>query len=154
MADKNKDKSVRDANPHDLREHFEFAHAIAVAMGNNCPIVEWRSWEDVPGNVKRIVMDKLLYTIDDDTNKQLMKLMDDALEGGYNQWCYERYRGKQVPYFEGKNMVEAYAEFRYDIGNLVRRDCFAEFESWKKVSEELKKSMLGKLLLLIYCYWH
>ncbi|TQE13986.1 hypothetical protein C1H46_000408 [Malus baccata] len=42
-------------------------------------------------------------------------------------------------------MVEAYTEFRYDIGNLVRRDCSAEFESWKKVLEELKKSMLGEL---------
>ena len=63
MADKNKDESVRDANPHDLREHFEFAHAIAVAMGNNCPTAEWRSWEDVPGNVKKAVMDELLVSI-------------------------------------------------------------------------------------------
>ncbi|KAB2626429.1 hypothetical protein D8674_020047 [Pyrus ussuriensis x Pyrus communis] len=58
----------------------------------------------------------------------------------------ERYRWKQVLYFGGKNMVEAYAEFVYDIGNLVRMDCFAKFESWKKVIEELKKSMLGELL--------
>ncbi|KAM2312406.1 hypothetical protein ACFXTH_022814 [Malus domestica] len=59
----------------------------------------------------------------------------------------ERYRWKRVPYFEGKNLAEVYAEFIYDIGNLVRRDCFAEFESWKKVPEELKKSMLGELLV-------
>ncbi|KAB2604434.1 hypothetical protein D8674_042112 [Pyrus ussuriensis x Pyrus communis] len=37
MADKKKGETVRDANPHDLRDHFEFAHAIVVAMGNNCP---------------------------------------------------------------------------------------------------------------------
>ncbi|KAB2622495.1 hypothetical protein D8674_024677 [Pyrus ussuriensis x Pyrus communis] len=79
MADKNKYKSVRDTNPHDLRDHFEFAHAIAVAMGNNCPTTEWHSWEDVPENVKTAMMDELL----------LMKLMDDALEEGYNQWRYE-----------------------------------------------------------------
>ncbi|XP_050124923.1 uncharacterized protein LOC126602135 [Malus sylvestris] len=57
----------------------------------------------------------------------------------------ERYQRKQVPYFEGKNMAEAYAEVRYDIGNLVRMDCSVEFESWKKVPEELKKSMIGEL---------
>ncbi|KAB2631047.1 hypothetical protein D8674_008566 [Pyrus ussuriensis x Pyrus communis] len=91
MVDKNKDESVRDANPHDLREHFEFAHATVVAMENNCPTAEWRFWKDVPRNVKKTVMDELLckYTLDDDMNKQLMKLMDDALEGGYNQWHYE-----------------------------------------------------------------
>ncbi|KAB2608015.1 hypothetical protein D8674_011183 [Pyrus ussuriensis x Pyrus communis] len=50
---------------------------------------------------------------------------------------------------EGKNMGEAYAEFKYDIGNLVWRDCFVEFESWTKVPEELKKSMLGELSV----YW-
>ncbi|XP_070663747.1 uncharacterized protein [Malus domestica] len=57
----------------------------------------------------------------------------------------ERYRRKQVPYFEGKNLAEAYTEFNYNMRNLVRRDCSAEFESWKKVLEELKKSMLGEL---------
>lgn len=41
----------------------------------------------------------------------------------------KRYRRKQVSYFEGKNMANAYAEFRYDIGNLVQRDCSSEFES-------------------------
>ncbi|CAN6583672.1 unnamed protein product [Malus baccata var. baccata] len=45
----------------------------------------------------------------------------------------ERYRWRQVLYFEGKNLDEAYAAFKYDIGNLVRRDCSAEFESWKRV---------------------
>ncbi|TQD75453.1 hypothetical protein C1H46_039020 [Malus baccata] len=84
MANKNKDESVSDANPHDLREQFECAHAIDVAMGNNCPTAKWRSWEDVPENVKKAMMDELLckYTLDDDTNEQLM---DDALEGGYNR---------------------------------------------------------------------
>ncbi|KAB2597901.1 hypothetical protein D8674_000821 [Pyrus ussuriensis x Pyrus communis] len=61
MVDKNNDKSVRDANPHDLREHFEFAHAIAVAMGNNWPTSEWRSWKDVLGNVKK-AMSHLIRT--------------------------------------------------------------------------------------------
>ncbi|KAB2626319.1 hypothetical protein D8674_017979 [Pyrus ussuriensis x Pyrus communis] len=60
MEDKNKDQSVTDANPNDLRQHFQFAHAIA-----------WK------------------YTFDDDMNEQLMKLMEDALEGGYNRWRYE-----------------------------------------------------------------
>ncbi|KAB2632242.1 hypothetical protein D8674_028489 [Pyrus ussuriensis x Pyrus communis] len=50
MVDKNKGESVRDANPHDLKDHFEFAHAIA------------RSWEDVPRNVKKAVMDQVLMS--------------------------------------------------------------------------------------------
>ncbi|TQE07912.1 hypothetical protein C1H46_006445 [Malus baccata] len=71
MADKNKGKTVRDAKPRDLRDHFEFAHAIAVAMGNNCPTAEWRSWKDVPRNLKKDVMDEVLckYTLDDDMNE-------------------------------------------------------------------------------------
>ncbi|KAB2635645.1 hypothetical protein D8674_026179 [Pyrus ussuriensis x Pyrus communis] len=99
MVNKNKDESVRGANQHDLREHFEFAHAIVITMRNNCPTTEWRSWEDVPGNVKKVVMDELLckYTLDDDTNEQLMKLMYDALEGGYNRWLYEVLRNGQRP---------------------------------------------------------
>ncbi|KAB2619843.1 hypothetical protein D8674_037409 [Pyrus ussuriensis x Pyrus communis] len=62
MVDKNKDESVQDANPHDIRDRFEFAQAIAIAMGNNCPTVEWCSWEDVPGNVKKAVMDEVLMS--------------------------------------------------------------------------------------------
>ncbi|KAB2615199.1 hypothetical protein D8674_021787 [Pyrus ussuriensis x Pyrus communis] len=54
----------------------------------------------------------------------------------------ERYRRKQVSYFDDKSMVD---EFRYDIGSLVRRECSTEFESWKIVHEELKKSMSGEL---------
>ncbi|KAB2606045.1 hypothetical protein D8674_005762 [Pyrus ussuriensis x Pyrus communis] len=42
-------------------------------------------------------------------------------------------------------MADAYAELRFDIGGLVRRECSVEFESWKKVLEELKKSMLEEL---------
>ncbi|KAB2622754.1 hypothetical protein D8674_024936 [Pyrus ussuriensis x Pyrus communis] len=57
----------------------------------------------------------------------------------------ERYRRKQVPYFEDKSRVDVYAELRFDIGGSMRRKCSAEFESWKKVPEELKKSMLGEL---------
>ncbi|XP_050146691.1 uncharacterized protein LOC126622082 [Malus sylvestris] len=99
MANKNKDENVCNANPHNVRQHFEFAHAIAVATGNNCPTAEWRSWKDVTGNVKKAVMDELLckYTLDDDTNEQLMKLMDDALEGGYNRWHYEVLRNGSRP---------------------------------------------------------
>ncbi|KAM2256066.1 hypothetical protein TB2_046320 [Malus domestica] len=91
MKDKNKDQSVPTANSNDPRQLFEFTHAIAVAMGNNYPTAEWRSWTNVPKNVKKAVMDELLckYTLDDDTNEQLMKLMEYALEGGYNQWRYE-----------------------------------------------------------------
>ncbi|KAB2632117.1 hypothetical protein D8674_028364 [Pyrus ussuriensis x Pyrus communis] len=57
----------------------------------------------------------------------------------------ERYRHKQVPYFEDKSKADAYVELRFDIRGLVLRECSAEFESWKKVPEELKKSMLGEL---------
>ncbi|TQD75873.1 hypothetical protein C1H46_038592 [Malus baccata] len=70
-------------------QHFQFAHAIVVAMGNNCPTAEWRSWKGVLEIAKKAVMDELLYTFDDDTNEQLTKLIDDALEGGYNRWRYE-----------------------------------------------------------------
>ncbi|TQD75080.1 hypothetical protein C1H46_039387 [Malus baccata] len=91
MEDKNKDQSVPIADPNDLRQHFEFVHAIDVAMGNNCPTTRWHSWKDVPKNAKKPVMDELLckYTLDDDTNERLMKLMEDALVGGYNRWHYE-----------------------------------------------------------------
>ncbi|TQE12182.1 hypothetical protein C1H46_002252 [Malus baccata] len=91
MVDKNNDESVRDANPHDLKKHFEFAHVIAVAMGNNCPIAKWRSWKDVLKNVKKTVMDELLckYVFDDEPKEQLMKLLEDALKGGYNWWRYK-----------------------------------------------------------------
>ncbi|XP_050121380.1 uncharacterized protein LOC126599060 [Malus sylvestris] len=134
MADKNNNESVRKADKHDMREHFAFARAIVAAMRNNCPIAEWCSWKDVLGNVKKLPK----YVFDDEPKEQLMKLLEDALEE-------ERYLRKQVPYFEGKNLAEVYAKFIYDIGNLVRRDCSTEFESWKKVPEELKKSMLGEL---------
>ncbi|KAB2611060.1 hypothetical protein D8674_019092 [Pyrus ussuriensis x Pyrus communis] len=43
-------------------------------------------------------------------------------------------------------MVDAYVEFRYDIGNLVWRDCSTKFESWKKVPKVLKKFMLGEFI--------
>ncbi|XP_050137095.1 uncharacterized protein LOC126612670 [Malus sylvestris] len=94
MEDKNKDQSVIDADPNNLRQHFQFTHAIVVAMGNNCPTAEWRSWKDVPENVKKAVMEELLskYTLDDDTNEQLM---EDALEGGYNRWRYEVQRNER-----------------------------------------------------------
>ncbi|KAB2620790.1 hypothetical protein D8674_039548 [Pyrus ussuriensis x Pyrus communis] len=59
MKDKNKDQSVP-ANLYDLRSHLEFAHAVGVAMWNNCPTAEWRSWKYVPENVKKVVMDELL----------------------------------------------------------------------------------------------
>ncbi|XP_050133237.1 uncharacterized protein LOC126609348 [Malus sylvestris] len=131
MADKNKGEIVCDANPHDLKDYFEFAHAITVAIGNNCPTPEWCSWEDVPGNVKKVVMDEVLVKKVLAKKKLVVQI--------------ERYRRKQVPYFEGKNLDEAYAKFKYDVGNLVQRDCSAKFESWKKVPEELKKSMLRKL---------
>ncbi|KAB2617237.1 hypothetical protein D8674_013106 [Pyrus ussuriensis x Pyrus communis] len=32
MEDKNKDQSMTDADPNDLRQHFQFAHAIAIAI--------------------------------------------------------------------------------------------------------------------------
>ncbi|KAB2629677.1 hypothetical protein D8674_034472 [Pyrus ussuriensis x Pyrus communis] len=89
MEDKNKDQSVPAANPYDLRQHFAFMHAIVVAMRNNCPTAEWRSKKFMPENVKKAVMDELLYTLDDETNEQLLKLMEDALKGCYNWWRYD-----------------------------------------------------------------
>ncbi|KAB2599287.1 hypothetical protein D8674_009558 [Pyrus ussuriensis x Pyrus communis] len=56
----------------------------------------------------------------------------------------ERYRRKQVLYFKSRNLAEAYAEFKYDIGNLLQRDCSAKFESWKKVSHEIETVVLWK----------
>ncbi|KAB2619903.1 hypothetical protein D8674_037469 [Pyrus ussuriensis x Pyrus communis] len=97
VFDKNKDQSLHATNLNDPRQLFQFAHAIAIAMGNNCPTAEYRSWKNVPENVKKAMMDELLYTLDDDTNEHLMKLMEDALEGGYNRWCYEVLRNGQRP---------------------------------------------------------
>ncbi|KAB2617186.1 hypothetical protein D8674_013055 [Pyrus ussuriensis x Pyrus communis] len=88
MDDKNQDQSVL-ANSYDMRQHVEFVHAIGVAMRNNCPTVEWHSWKYVPENVKKAVMDQLLYTLDDDTNEELMKLMEDALKAGYKRGRYD-----------------------------------------------------------------
>ncbi|TQE14286.1 hypothetical protein C1H46_000205 [Malus baccata] len=89
MEDKNKDDKATDADPNDLMQHFQFEHAIAIAMGNNCPTTEWRFWKDVSENAKKAVVDELLYTLDDEPRELLMKLMEDALEGGYNRWRYD-----------------------------------------------------------------
>ena len=62
MDDKNRDYSVP-VNLYDMRQHVEFAHVIGVAMWNNYPIVEKRSWKYVPNNVKKAVMDQLLVSI-------------------------------------------------------------------------------------------
>ncbi|KAB2595367.1 hypothetical protein D8674_030817 [Pyrus ussuriensis x Pyrus communis] len=56
MDDKNRDQSML-ANPYDLRQHIKFMHAIGCK-----------------------------YTLDDDTNEKLMKLMEAALKGGYKRW--------------------------------------------------------------------
>ncbi|XP_050122223.1 uncharacterized protein LOC126599815 [Malus sylvestris] len=81
MEDKKKDHTVAEVDLNDLRQHFWFVYAIAVAMGNNCPTAEWHSWKDVLENEKKVVKDELLckYTLDDDTNEHLMKLIEDAL---------------------------------------------------------------------------
>ncbi|KAB2622497.1 hypothetical protein D8674_024679 [Pyrus ussuriensis x Pyrus communis] len=39
--------------PYDMRQYVEFAHAIGVAMQNNCPTAKWHSWKYVPENVKK-----------------------------------------------------------------------------------------------------
>ncbi|TQD91341.1 hypothetical protein C1H46_023092 [Malus baccata] len=67
--------------------------------------VNWKSWRDVPEdiktvmidtlakyvpeNAKKVVMDQLVcnYTLDE-TDKELMKLMDEALNGGYKRCHY------------------------------------------------------------------
>ncbi|RXI03523.1 hypothetical protein DVH24_004175 [Malus domestica] len=64
-------------------------------MGNNCSTAEWRSRKYVHDCIKKVVMDELLYTLDDDTNKELMKLMEAALEGGYNRWRYDNPEGDE-----------------------------------------------------------
>ncbi|KAB2625936.1 hypothetical protein D8674_017596 [Pyrus ussuriensis x Pyrus communis] len=58
MEDKNKDQSLP-ANPYDLRQHVQFAQAIGRE-----------------------------YTLDDDMNEELTKLMKVAFAGGYQRWCY------------------------------------------------------------------
>ncbi|CAN6677891.1 unnamed protein product [Malus baccata var. baccata] len=77
------------SNPYDMRQHVEFAHAIGVAMRNNCHVAKWCSWKYMLENVKKVVMDQLLcnYTLDD-MSEELMKLMEEALKGGYKWWCY------------------------------------------------------------------
>ncbi|KAB2611092.1 hypothetical protein D8674_019124 [Pyrus ussuriensis x Pyrus communis] len=76
--DKNRDESML-ANPYDLRHHVELAHVIGVARRNNCSIAKWRSWKYVPEYVKKAGMDQLL----------LMKLVEEALKGGYKRWHYD-----------------------------------------------------------------
>ncbi|CAN6694098.1 unnamed protein product [Malus baccata var. baccata] len=44
-------------------------------------------------------------------------------------------------------MADAYVELRFDIEGLMRSQCSTELESWKMVPEELKKSMVGELLV-------
>ena len=58
MDDKNRDQIML-ANPYDLRQHMKFTHAIGVAMRNNCPTAEWRSWKYVRENAQKAVMDEL-----------------------------------------------------------------------------------------------
>ena len=62
MEDKNQEQS-KAPGPYDMRQYVEFAHAIGVAMRNNCPTAEWRSWKHVPKNVKKAVIDQLLVRV-------------------------------------------------------------------------------------------
>ena len=63
MENRKKDDNVTDADPNNVMHHFQFGHAIDVAMGNKCPTAEWRSWKDVLENAKKTVMDELLVRI-------------------------------------------------------------------------------------------
>ncbi|CAN6678060.1 unnamed protein product [Malus baccata var. baccata] len=83
MEDKKWEQSMP-PEPYDMRQNVEFAHAIGVAMRNNCPTTEWHSWKNVPQNLKKACN----YTLDD-TNEELMKLMEEVLKGGYKQWRYD-----------------------------------------------------------------
>ncbi|KAB2612605.1 hypothetical protein D8674_034921 [Pyrus ussuriensis x Pyrus communis] len=78
--------------PYDMTQYVEFAHAIGVAMWNNCPTAKWCCWKYVPNDVKNAVKDQLLlscnYTFDD-TNEELMKLIEETLKRGYKQWRYD-----------------------------------------------------------------
>ncbi|KAB2595497.1 hypothetical protein D8674_030947 [Pyrus ussuriensis x Pyrus communis] len=79
--------------PHDMMQYVEFVHAIGVAMRNNCPTAEWHSWKNVPKYVKKAMIYQLLcnYTLND-TNEELMKLMEEASKSGYKQWHYDMER--------------------------------------------------------------
>ncbi|TQE14028.1 hypothetical protein C1H46_000322 [Malus baccata] len=66
------------SGPYDMRQYVEFAHAIGVTMQNNCPTAEWHSWKYVSENVKN----------------ELMKLMEEALKGGYKWWHYDMERNE------------------------------------------------------------
>ncbi|RXH97642.1 hypothetical protein DVH24_009967 [Malus domestica] len=67
--------------PHDMMQHMEFACSICLAMQDNCPTAEWRSWKFVPEDAKKAMMDELLcnYTLDE-MNKELVKLIEEALK--------------------------------------------------------------------------
>ncbi|TQD78116.1 hypothetical protein C1H46_036320 [Malus baccata] len=81
MKDKNREQ-IMPSGPYDIRQYVEFVHVIGVAMQNNCSTAKWRSLKYVPENVKKAMMDQLLcnYTLED-TNKELMKLMEETLKG-------------------------------------------------------------------------
>ncbi|KAB2595258.1 hypothetical protein D8674_030708 [Pyrus ussuriensis x Pyrus communis] len=72
MNDKNKDQSVPAANPYDLGQQFQFTYTIVVAMVKNCPTTKWRSWKDVPENMKKAVMDELLANSINRSKKKLL----------------------------------------------------------------------------------
>ncbi|TQE00400.1 hypothetical protein C1H46_013973 [Malus baccata] len=103
------------ANLYDLRQHVEFTHAIGVAIRNNCPIAEWRSWKYVPENVKEMVMDQLLVRREcyaefeswkkvpeelkksmlgelsdvDETDEKQRKYLDELFKNHFWQWKFD-----------------------------------------------------------------
>ncbi|CAN6713178.1 unnamed protein product [Malus baccata var. baccata] len=82
MEDKNREQSMP-SGPYDMSQYVEFAYAIDVAMQTNCPTAEWHSWKYVLENAKKACN----YTLDE-MNEELMKLMEEALKGGYKRWRY------------------------------------------------------------------
>ncbi|TQE00810.1 hypothetical protein C1H46_013605 [Malus baccata] len=67
-----------------MTKYDEFLQSIGVAMPNNCPTIEWHSWKYVPDDMKK----SCNYTFDN-TNEELMKLMEKALKRDCKQWHYD-----------------------------------------------------------------
>ncbi|KAB2621826.1 hypothetical protein D8674_024008 [Pyrus ussuriensis x Pyrus communis] len=56
-------------------------------MRNNCPTIEWRSWEDVLRNVKKAVMDEILTNYNlEDMDENMFAYLNRLFSERYKQW--------------------------------------------------------------------
>ncbi|XP_050106825.1 uncharacterized protein LOC126586165 isoform X2 [Malus sylvestris] len=125
---------------YDMRQYVEFAHAIGVAMQNNCPTAEWYPWKYVPENVKKAVMDQLLIIIN---------LFFDCWYNG-RWWCafvkdngWRRFQKRQEEKSCGTGSThlrvvksDMRTSFWFDVGVLLCDKYVADLESRKAILEE------------------